>query len=352
METDNNSTTENRKSLKLLSYNIDGLNDSIEDLRERCMYQISLIISENPDVIHLQEVTPSIVPILVSAICRCGYQCSDNFSSSLAYSIGNYFILSFVKSSLRNISFQRVPFAGKDDQSVQGREMLFTSFVFNGHDFLLINSHLESCGTAFRSKESSTRLAQLETCLSSISSHYPRGPALIAGDLNIRDSEASYKLKQFPSIIDMAETFSKSSGKPKECTWIMPNKPSVKLRFDRCYYNSHPSFQLENFALIGTEDVLDESSRCGYLTPSDHYGIVITIKEIVDSEKEMCLTEENTIELSKLTKRSQTVVENATSSENNTLDNETITHEGNQDISHSRKKFKSSKETIIDLTTD
>jgi exonuclease III len=291
--------------LRLLSYNIDGLNNSTDELYERISLVIGIVISENPDILFLQEVVPSILVLLVSTFVRQGYKCSETTSS--VKSLGPYFTLVFVKTSipaLSNIQFQRLPFTYKDSLSYQGRDILLTTLQFKSpcetiKAYHFLNTHLESCGTAFRSNESTIRQAQFRELLSMVRSFYSEKNeiAVIAGDLNIRDSEANYVVKQLnvDKIEDIAlmeqkklaiaennsskKRSSSSSSSVRSSipsTWFMPDKSSVHCRFDRCYYYNEPSLvAFSGYRLIGGDEVLDESTACGYRTPSDHRGLVI-----------------------------------------------------------------------------
>jgi exonuclease III len=315
------------RKLKLLSYNIDGLNDCLEELGERMMMIVSMIVSEDPHVIHLQEVVPSIVPLITKTLLRQDYICSENFQNPVR--LGPYFTLSFIKkqSAFKNIEFQRISYSTKESQSTQGRDILLSRLQIHDIPFLFINCHLESCGTAFRSPQSLIRQAQLKTLFNMIQSHSQntKGSGILSGDLNLRDNEANYVLKEFssaaahPQIIDFVEhceqrqqkqqhsqqqppqahkphshSKSKSSSSTPVVklppTWIMPGKPTVQCRFDRCYYtsslnsnestessSSSPSISLqpESYRLLGKDEIFPSESRSGYATPSDHFGLVL-----------------------------------------------------------------------------
>jgi exonuclease III len=326
--------------VKLLSYNIDGLNDCLEELGERMMMIVSMIVSEDPHVVHLQEVVPAVVPLITKALLRQDYICSENFQNPVR--LGPYFTLSFIKkqSAFKNIEFQRISYSTKESQSTQGRDILLSRLYIHDIPFFFINCHLESCGTAFRSPQSLIRQAQLKTLLSMIRTHSQstKGYGILSGDLNLRDTEANYVLKEFssaaahPQIIDFVEhceqrqsqqqsqsnlnqhqpsqkplphSKSKSSSSSSSSstpavklppTWTMPGKPSVQCRFDRCYYTSSissnetihstpsspsTSLQPESYRLLGTEEVFPSESRSGYATPSDHFGLVLEFNLIL-----------------------------------------------------------------------
>ncbi len=272
------------KQLKVLSYNIDGLNNAEDELQERMMYILGIILSQSPHVIHLQEVVPQALTSLYRTLQKNGYECSINPTDRTSLmSLGGYFTLSFVKKDIPNLTqlmFQRQSFTTPQSQSQQGRYIQKTTFQINDIKYMFINCHLESCGTAFKSAESSTRQAQLRVMLDQIMSWQTEGPGIVAGDTNLRNPEATAVLKGYPSIVDVAERVIAGAGGKGAVkvpnTWICPGKPSVQCRFDRFYYNNHPSLIMKDVVIVGQEPLLSDDTRCGYLTPSDHYGLLTT----------------------------------------------------------------------------
>lgn len=327
------SDTSDSSHFKILSYNIDGLNDCQDEVMERTFLIIALILSQNPDIIHLQEVIPRQFSTLLSSFNAQGYQCSEgDITQQRSLLLRPYFTLSFIKRNhpaIQKIAFERIAYEEKDKElkSFQGRDLLLLQCHINNYPFLLVNAHLESCGAAFKSPQSIIRQAQLKMGLQFLENfHKPEEESkkgeerrekfgFLMGDLNIRDSEATHILKGFSQtskshrLIDVAEEFLKKKThlseekeshhnafekmtfkkKPKHptpaSTWIMPGKPEVSCRFDRCYYlgghSEKSNLELLQFSLIGNEEVFDPlQSKSGYGTPSDHFGIVVefTIK--------------------------------------------------------------------------
>lgn len=250
------------RKVKLVTYNIDGLNP--HHLEERTRAAVALVLSEDADVIFFQEVVASTAPILMRMLRSNGYCCSDG-AESLGTLI-HYFNLSFVKiCRFSRTAFQRVEFP--QVSSMQGRVLLKCTAAVDGVDLLAINLHLESTGRAFQSPESATRMGQLEAALSALDAH--SGPALAGGDLNIRDPEARAVMAKHRAV-DAMEVIKPAVGSNN--TWFMPGNSKVSCRFDRVYCNER--LRPISYRTIGDEEVLD-SMEGGYLTPSDHRGLVI-----------------------------------------------------------------------------
>ncbi len=279
----------------LVSYNIDGLNPY--EIENRTSEILGIILSENPDVVHLQEVVHETAPVISSSFKSNGYEMCGASLSQVA-NLGNYFTLTFVKSIYsKNIKVHRIQFS-EEGRSLQGRDFLQTIFQFHGVEVMSLNCHLESTGTAFKSTESFVRMAQLSQAMSKLVAH--NGPAFIAGDLNIRDSEAKKILEQHNNssvstatkhnktvISDVAMTI--EGSKPSN-TWFMPIQNSsnmMKCRFDRIYANNKAGFRPTTYRLIGSDDLfspkeLASGRGCTYTTPSDHRGMVVTFEVACD----------------------------------------------------------------------
>jgi exonuclease III len=248
--------------IKLLTYNIDGLNPI--EIGYRAQVIIALIMSEDADIIQLQEVIPETYHLLRSALQAQGY-------ASSGFIPFHYFTMTLVKTAtFATFSFERIEF-NSEATSQQGRSILKTTVsTLDGYSLVFLNCHLESTGVAFKSPESFTRQAQLRAGLDIILQTHTSntGIALLSGDLNIRDKEADAVLKQFSSIADL-------SPKPPSNTWFLPHNDKVQYRFDRIYGHNSLCTQISEFRLIGCDPILDSSSGSSYLTPSDHRGISI-----------------------------------------------------------------------------
>jgi endonuclease/exonuclease/phosphatase family metal-dependent hydrolase len=265
-------------SLSFLTYNIDGLNPV--NLNYRTNTALALIVSANADVVQLQEVVSDTAPIIIKTLVSHGY---SNFSETSGFEgYCHYFTLTFAKvRKFSSCSVRRVPYTGSAS-SQQGRDSLQLSLVYMGVPWLFVNCHLESCGVAFKSTGSTIRQAQLTHGLRLIAEHAVRGPAVLAGDLNIRDPEASAVRKLFGTDISDASEVCKVDKK-KSATWYMPAPSTYSARYDRVYYNNAHGLVAKTFTIIGEEDIYADLPDGGgfsdealpYRTPSDHRGLVV-----------------------------------------------------------------------------
>jgi endonuclease/exonuclease/phosphatase family metal-dependent hydrolase len=302
--------------IKFLTYNIDGLNETT--IQDRLDFLLAIILSEDADIIHLQEVTPNIAETLTRGIECNGYQASESVAQQMALMM-KYYTLSFVKRSLgRTATFQRLPYRDPQAMSQQGRDLLVTQLTLpqsstgGGCVIETINTHGESCGIAFKSLESQKRIAQVTHCLERVL--VCKHPCLMAGDLNIRDSEATHVLSKINEESlsrqpppHRQETDRRPAGRPaqirdvgaviegiKNCqpTWILPKDAQQRstntrgppaYRFDRVYVND--LWEIKSYRLIGTEAVFEGSSGShrSYDTPSDHFGIVCELEVIASA---------------------------------------------------------------------
>lgn len=277
------SSSREEGSFRLVSYNLDGLAE--ENLEERTHAALALILSEQADVIFLQEVVPRTALLILPILSGSGYESSDSLAA--LDSLGGYFTLSFVRKAAfpqGKVLFRRVDYEG-DGRSHQGRTLLLTTIALASRHtesqkqempaLLCINLHLESCGKAFQSEESRIRQSQLGTALRYLHEH--PGPALAGGDLNLRDAEAKAVLNRhhrqlfYSPVVDAFEVV-ESARQVGGSTWFLPGNPKVSCRFDRLYNNDKEGLRPISYQLIGEEEVVEEGP---YRTPSDHRGVVI-----------------------------------------------------------------------------
>ena len=270
-------TPSNEGVLKFLTYNIDGLNPAALSYRTNTI--LSYIISEQPDIIQLQEVVADTAPVIIKSLLRNGY--TSFHESDRASNLCHYFTLSFARSDrISHPVIRRLPYSGAA-RSMQGRDILQLNLNFMNVPWMFINCHLESCGVAFKSPGSAIRQAQLREGLELIRLHSSVGPAILAGDLNIRDPEATKVMSDYTSTItDAAERVEKGR---KSNTWFMPMPSKYSARYDRVYSNNGNNVTPVQFKTIGGEDIIEGTGLDGngdlpYNTASDHRGIVVVYK--------------------------------------------------------------------------
>ena len=253
--------------IKILTWNIDGLCQDY--VIERANSAAAQIAQVSPDVIMLQEVVQWNEPIF-DGVFRSNYVKLNPIGATTGMP---YYTLTYVKKCHPRVNAERKNFRGAAS-SVMGRDMLCATIFIRGTPFLVINSHLES--TKEYSKQ---RTEQLCAIVNELREHC--GPALVGGDLNMRDTEqkdafgraGGDELKCAPD----AYVF---YGKPKSAasTWTLPGNPHVKARFDRIYHNmngiEYSSGKGESITMLGTTS----ASSCGGMPPSDHRGLLVSVQ--------------------------------------------------------------------------
>ena len=274
-------------NFRVITYNIDGLNPFA--LSERTSEIIKILLKENVEVLNLQEVVPETFRMINPSLKNAGYCLSigDNNISR------DYFTATFVRRScFASLNSYSIPFTN-NAASQQGRSLLATEIDACGSTILILNAHLESCGTAMKSVGSTKRQEQLKQALK-VLQDFNKGPAMLVGDLNIRDAEASAILPTTTNIRDMTDILDQAADKKqrsfKRHTWFMPKSAgqsvsNYKARYDRVYVTTGRDIIPVNLSLIGCEDVIDASFAetiaefegggvVPYLTPSDHRGLL------------------------------------------------------------------------------
>lgn len=254
-------------NIRVMTWNVDGLNGVF--LEKRTTAAVECIVKENPDLILLQEVVVETINAFTTYICQLGYNVSSLEHTFLGMS---YFTLTFVRSTFQ---LEKGYIADYNDKgtSQMGRNMNIAIILAYGVRIMIVNTHLESC------KESADiRVCQLEQALTLISNH--DGPAMLCGDLNIRDAEVNKTKENLTQTIGI-NAVSKISdaweaagrNKSQETTWTLYNNPNILkrvYRFDRIYYNSKADILIKKYCLVGIETL-----PAPVHTPaSDHFGIL------------------------------------------------------------------------------
>lgn len=257
-------------SMKLLSWNVDGLGET--HVEDRARAALNTIVTQTPDLIFLQEVVSQNHNIFLEGLTAAGYQCKLQPPRS-----SPYYTMCYIKvSSVDFIGAQRLAYSG---EAVSGmmRDIIKLDIKFKGHILSCLSSHLES--TAQMSKQRTAQLVQL-TEIACGCQH----PALIVGDLNMRDKEAEEAVFRYREAL-VTRNLSPYVGlndayfhfnKPKDAriTWVPPNSPNSfsGCRFDRIYHNCDRAMQYTSLKLVGQNKIFGLG-----MTPSDHFGLVVGI---------------------------------------------------------------------------
>jgi len=252
--------------LNIVSANIDGLCDPPYDPVLCAKVAAKCIIQSKPcpHVVHLQEVTPATIGILISEFGRNNFRLAIDKERDV---LKSYFTVTFVRNDFKIIDAYRTSFNFGAAKSGMGRDMLVTTFQAGGKEVMSINSHLESM-----KDESAKRTAQLEMCLLKITEH--EGPAFLGGDLNMRDSEVK-TVKQGGNVKQNFFDAFEASGKPAahSVTWPGPRNKAYlcPCRFDRLFGNARGRWV--DFQTFGKEEHVDLGGK----TYSDHFSIKCTL---------------------------------------------------------------------------
>ena len=263
------------------SYNVDGLSTDIDHSRERCIAISRLIIHKSPDLIFLHEADKEIMKLYTIFFWTQGYNLVSPKNKGGFYST--------VAFSKLNGLCKRLDFRDSA-QSVMGRDILSYEIIINNRRTQFLSSHLESLADG-----GEVRKAQLEFMLELIDGF--AGPAVVAGDLNIRQKEADSLMTLFKKkakvnqkefkIFDCWESMGKDPT--FKTTWVHPDpfKKYIQARYNRAYCNGK-FIKTTEFSLIGLEEMPPPVST----TPSDHFGMIVrfVIENNDDISDDPCIT--------------------------------------------------------------
>lgn len=246
-------------ALKLVSWNIDGLND--KEIQARTLSICNALNGLEPDVVFLQEVVPSIVEVVKKHLSRYRYIPGDD---------KGYFAVTLInKKSVKYISHSIVPFTSTQ----MDRHIVCVEATFNGFPLVLMNTHLESMAYS-----SQVRSIQLRKCFRRCMKEPSDRTVIFGGDLNLRDSEVASVGGVPDGMLDVWEACGSSPA--TRHTWDMSVNDNLdfggeqakpKCRFDRVYVrpSQPPVLVPASFLLTGKERL-----QHGGCFPSDHWGLV------------------------------------------------------------------------------
>ena len=238
-----------KKKFKLLSWNIDGLDEQENTLAVRTRGVIEVIKREEPDAIFLQEVVPPSFELLRENLPEYEIHSGDTQS---------YFVVILTRRDRFHVDqCEILPFIN----SKMNRNLLILHTTFDESVKVdLLTSHHES-GT--EDAASAARVEQLRLSFEQMANAPDDRVVFFGGDLNLREKELK-KLGPLPSnIVDLWV----ATGERKECayTWDMNRNtnsfyPSTgyrpRARFDRLYFRASDGdveFEPVHFELEGLE---------------------------------------------------------------------------------------------------
>ena len=242
-------------TLRLISWNIDGLDE--RHLDERTEAAVRMVLARTPDVVFFQEVTRrSYFAHLRPWMQGVGYTPAPASLSSQSH----YGCMIFVREGLPLLSAERRAFA----QSFMGRSLVSARVMWAGQELLLLTAHLESLASG-----SQDRVRQLDEVMAALAGH--DGPAVFAGDTNLRDREVAGKpLRDAWQLLGAP-----AATRYTFDTFAIPNKSGrTRARYDRVFLSDTVGWTPVSLSFVGMEAV----PGAGGLFPSDHAGLEVILR--------------------------------------------------------------------------
>lgn len=251
--------------IRVMTWNIDGLDHNSIDLRTKAVCQI--IDREKPHVVFLQEVVAETLEIIRQKCVH--YRCVvGRFTADDDVLDGEYFVVILLRNdAVKYSSHEVLPF----HSSKMGRVLLTVQATVKGVSCTLMTSHLES--TVSHTAE---RKRQLKTAFDVMRKQ--SNTVVFGGDLNLRDKELQDIGGVPAGVVDVWEV----TGRRPEAmyTWDLQRNDNLdwsqrfrpRCRFDRLYHLPADRLRAVYFELVGLER-LSRFNGCQRF-PSDHWGIV------------------------------------------------------------------------------
>lgn len=256
-------TTEPPKTIRLITWNVDGLDE--KNLKKRTKAVAKILEMEKADIVFLQELIPAT------------YSYLEEHLPQFHFIVGNseqYFTATLLRRTTVYYDGHTVyPY----ENTRMGRNLLSVQAHIGKVKLNLLNTHLES--TAEFTEQ---RREQMKICFGKMMSASSEMTTIFGGDLNARDKEVAATV--IPGAHDLWET----CGRRPECRWTWdtqrntnkeyPGRYKPKTRFDRVYLKqaSPAAVSPKHFGLVGIQKVAGTQSF-----PSDHWGIIVHFQVVV-----------------------------------------------------------------------
>jgi len=254
-------TTKAPTSLKMVTWNIDGLAE--KNLKIRTKAVVKHIQLEAADIVFLQEVIPETFSYIEQKLQD--YHC-------IAAAEDDYFVATLLrKGRVYCDKIKVIDYPG----TRMYRSLLAVKAHCGSVKMDLLNTHLES--TKDHAEE---RQKQLRQCLDIVQKRPEESVVILGGDLNMRDKELAAVGGLPEGVRDVWQIC--GSRKEVEFTWDMQRNSNLewagkfkpKCRFDRVYFKDAqpPKMKAKGFGLVGLQKITGTQSF-----PSDHWGISIEL---------------------------------------------------------------------------
>lgn len=248
------------KTLRLLSWNIDGIDNTGDEIA-RTVQVCSDIIDHGVSVIFLQEVVGQTLQIINRLLNPLYHLVVPPCPEA------PYFCIMLLQRDRVKI---QSPVTMTKFETQMGRELMGINVIIDDTPVYLSTAHLESTKpfAAAREKQFTIAITKLMSADASLS--------IFGGDLNLRDDEAKKCMKATSSLGSYQDAWV-SAGQPPDdrFTWDMQRNDNCAMngafkprcRFDRIYSKGNPC---KKYSLIGTQRVADLARF-----PSDHFGVLM-----------------------------------------------------------------------------
>jgi len=234
----------------------------------------AVVEAEAPDVVALQEVTPSILRLLRAC----------NFARAFEWSPPPpdmpYFAMLLTRQGLRAGAFERRPF--RDSQ--QGRDLVLCPVDAGGHRLRVATAHLESYVPG--NPNSGERQAQLSHALAALEGEGKGrggGGAILAGDLNWNERTEGAMALGSAWRDSWREACGDAAGFTYDCRENPMLGGTLRLRLDRVLHCLGAGARVLGARMVGREPIpgacrdfrrRDGTTGSRLLLPSDHFGLV------------------------------------------------------------------------------
>jgi endonuclease/exonuclease/phosphatase family metal-dependent hydrolase len=256
--------------IRILTYNVDGLSDDIAD---RLPHLLQNIADSHADVVLLQEVIPQVRAALQTAMPDYVYVDEDPQQP--------YFVAMLLRRDrfvVRGVHVDAFP------SSRMARYLLTVGaqMIPSGQPLIFMTSHLESL-----QQNRAERQRQLGRVFADMAS-VPEGTptlCLFGGDTNLKDVEYRQAMAACAEgNKHLIQDAWNCLGEPGEVQWTWdprtnPYYPAGRFkaapkRYDRILLRSDSGWHVESMELAGTSHT-GSTNRCA----SDHYGVVVTVRQ-------------------------------------------------------------------------
>ncbi|XP_037081097.1 tyrosyl-DNA phosphodiesterase 2-like isoform X2 [Pollicipes pollicipes] len=246
------------RTFSFITWNIDGLDQRC--LKKRTKMVCKIIEMEAPDIVFLQELTPNTCVYIETKLPQ--YQLLS------AGADRDYFTATLLRKYRVYCDAHRIV---EYPRTSMLRNLLCVEAHIGPLKLTLLNTHLEST-----KEHTAVRQEQLKECFSRLKATSADHVVLLAGDLNLRDSDVTAVGGLPAGVSDLWERCGRR--KEVEFTWDMqrntnlemPGRFKPRLRFDRVYLRATDQVTAEHFGLVGLEKVQGTQSF-----PSDHWGVQV-----------------------------------------------------------------------------